>query len=446
MLAVLLLASGAARFAQAGLLPAMMSFDLGQHTMLGGDFGAAFPTPYFARLRPDFPTGNVWDGGWYYGPMVHFLTLPLFLAPRWWMVPGLWALTNLAVLAASFVLGCRLSGAVRQVSWTALATLAGLWLWFKPLHLCFAAGNMELAEMALILAAVVALPQSGGRLPGILLGVATMIKFLPVGFLGWLVVRRQWRAVTAGVVTIAIITAVTSVTLGWRNSAAFGPGDARSGPSSSVRLHGQNRSRLAVLWGGATPQVGADAQSITSIFVHFSGLLDYDNVHPYLGQRWYPTSRLTTAIEAGAIASVLLGTAYGLVLLLRRRRPISPFEVSGLCTAMFLLLPWNHQYYYTFALVPLSVLFLSSVAGRQWGVLTLTMIAYFMISPPFRFTWIDQTSWFGVTFFYVHSYSGMMVFGALIFWATATYQMLSEPAVSASALRTSFAGRESHAE
>ena len=426
---MLLLATGAARFAQAALLPATMSFDLLGHRMFdGSDFGAAFPTAYFARLRPDFPTFNVWHGGWYYGPMLHFLTLPLFLAPRWWMVPGLWALTNLTALTASFVLACRLSGAVRQVSWAALATLAGLWLWFKPLHLSFVAGDIEIAEMAMILAAVVALPRSRGRLPGVLLGAATMIKLLPVGFLGWLAVRRQWRAVNAGVATIAIIAAVTAVTLGWRNSAVFGPKDPWAGGASPVRLEGNQRSPVAVMWGGSTPQVGPDAQSVTSIFVHFSGLLDYDNIEPYLGQRWFPTSRLITALVAGELASALLATAYGLVLLLRRRRPISPFEVSGLFMAMFLLLPFNHQYYYTFALVPLSVLFLSSVAGRQWGVLTFTMIAYCMISPPFRFSWIDRTSWFQVTFFYIHSYSCMMVFGGLIFWATATYQMLSEPA------------------
>ncbi len=432
MLAGLLLVTGVARFAQGALLPAIMNFDLGQHVMLdGGDFGAAFPTAYFARLRPDFPTGSVWVGGWHYGPMLHFLTLPLFLAPRWWMVPGLWALTNLTFLAASFVLVWRLSGAVRQVSWAALATLAGLWLWFKPLHLAFVAGNIEIAEMAVILAALVTLPRSRGRLPGILLGVATMLKLLPIGFLGWLAVRQQWRVVNAGVATIAIIAAITAVTLGWRNSAAVGPKDPRSDPSSSVRLEGHKRSPVAVLWGGATPQVGPDAQSITSMFVHFAGLTDYDNRDPYLGQRWFPTSRLSTALEAGALATGLLATAYGLVLVLRRRHPISPFEVSGLFTAMFLLLPWNHQYYYTFALVPLSVLFLSSVAGRQWGVLTITIIAYCLISPPFRFTWLDRTSWLGLTFFYVHSYSSMMVFGALIAWATATYQMLSEPAVSA---------------
>ena len=35
--------------------------------------GATFPAPYFARLRPDFDTSQVWHGGWYYGPMLHVL-------------------------------------------------------------------------------------------------------------------------------------------------------------------------------------------------------------------------------------------------------------------------------------------------------------------------------------------------------------------------------------
>ena len=75
-LAVLLLAYGAIRFLKSGFLPATVA--------LGGDFGAVFPSPLFARLRPDFPTDTAWVGGWYSGPMVHFLTLPLFLVPRWW--------------------------------------------------------------------------------------------------------------------------------------------------------------------------------------------------------------------------------------------------------------------------------------------------------------------------------------------------------------------------
>ena len=104
VLALLLLAAGAVRFVQAGLLPATHR--------LTGDFGANFPNVYFAWLRPDFSTDQTrgWPG-WSYGPMLHFLTLPLFLAPRWWMVPPLWALTNLIAITTSFVCACRLSGA-----------------------------------------------------------------------------------------------------------------------------------------------------------------------------------------------------------------------------------------------------------------------------------------------------------------------------------------------
>jgi hypothetical protein len=54
--AVVLLAFGVVRFMQAGLLPAFRG--------LTRDFGATFPAPYFARLRPDFDTSQVWHGGW----------------------------------------------------------------------------------------------------------------------------------------------------------------------------------------------------------------------------------------------------------------------------------------------------------------------------------------------------------------------------------------------
>ena len=393
-LAVLLVLVGAARFLQSGLWPAI-------HLSLG-DFRASFPTAYFAWLRPDFPTERVWPG-WTYGPLLHFLTLPLFLAPRWSWVGPMWATANLVATLSSFAFAWRLSAPTRRASLTTFASVAALWLWFKPLQMCFADGNIELVELAITLAALDAVTRARQRLPGVLLGAATMLKFAPIGFLGWLGLRGHWRSVKSGVVTIVIIAAVAQVTLGWQN----------------------NGLALRTLWDRGIPQVNADTQSVTSVFLHRAGVINHTD--GYYAQRWFPTSRASVAAQAGELACVLLMATYGAFLLWRRRRAISPLETSALFLPMLLLLTSNHQYYYVFALVPITVLFLRSVADRQWGVLTLVLIAYFMMSAPFRFTWIDRSGYFSIPFFYVLNYSNVMAFGALLLWGVATYQMLGEP-------------------
>ena len=403
--ALLLLAYGGIRFLKSGLLPATVA--------LGGDFAAVFPSSFFARLRPDFPSDTAWVGGWYSGPMVHFLTLPLFLVPRWSMVPTAWALTNVVALVLSFVFVCRLSGVTPRIPWAVVTTLAGLWLLFQPLVNCLAQGNIEIVEMALVLGALVRLQSSKERLAGALIGVAAMLKFLPIGFLGWLALRQRWRAVGAGVAAIAVIAAITTVTLGWRESTLASVMVSRD-DSDSRRLLNESAG-----WNNA----GLHELSVNSMFIHRAGILDYDV--PLV--RWLPSERANLAARAGTLASLLLAAGMGLVLFLRRRRPVSPFEISVLFMTMFMIVPRNHDYYYIFALVPLSLLFLRAAAARDWGLLAITLTAYVLISPPIPYAWIDRTGWFRLPFAYVTNFHDVPVLGGLLLWLAATHQLLLEP-------------------
>ncbi len=389
-LALCILTFGALRFGAAGFLPATRQ--------LFGDFQAGFPTAYFAVLRPDFDTSSVWPG-WNYGPMFHFVTLPLLLVPRWSMVPSVWAVTNLLALTASFVLICRLSQ-VQGIRWRGFAILAGLWLLYQPLVNCFRQGNIEILEIALILTAIVALPRASGRMSGVLIGTAAMIKILPIGFLAWFLVRRKWQAVLAGVVTIAVIAAVTTVTLGWKDSIQL----QLAGPMIEA------------------PVAGLHELSVTSLFMHRAGVLD---IHvPEV--RWIPSERAAVASRAGQLASALLAIGYAVVLFLRRQRPISALEVSVLFMTMFMILPWNHDYYYVFALVPFTVLFFRGLARRDAWLLALTGTAYLLISPPVPFSWIDWLGWLPLSFAYVINYLDLPVVGGLLVWAIATHQMFVE--------------------
>ena len=390
----LLMLAGLARFIQNGLIPA---------TRLSlGDFRASFPTEYFAWLRPDFPTTMVWPG-WTYGPVLHFVTLPLFLVPRWSMVGTVWAAVNLCALMASFVYACRLSGAERRVSWNTLAVLLGLWCWFKPLQSCFEQGNIEILEMAVTLAAVVRFTRGRETDPGVLLGTATMMKFAPVGFLGWMGLRGRWRVVNAGFITIVLLAAAAQLTLGWENNGLW----------------------LRSLWLRGVPQINADTQTVISTFLHRAGVLDLTD--GYFLQRWFPDARAAVAARAGSVASLAFACGFGALLWLRRRSRVSPVELSALFVPMILLPTSNHQYYFIFALIPFTVLFLRAAADRQWGLLSATLICYLLLSPPLRLTGGDLHAYFQTPFFYVLHYNSVMAYGALGLWAVATYQMLGEP-------------------
>src|SRR5439155_18987152 len=135
---------------------------------------------------------------------------------------------------------------------------------------------------------------------------------------------------------IAHIGVVTALTLGWNRNATV----------------------KDMLWSQDRPIAGFHEASVTSLFLHRAGVLDVGkNV-----LHWIPSEREAVAARAGALASRLLAVGFGIALFLRRRRAVSPFEVSVLFMTMFMILPWNHDYYYIFALLPLSVMFLRSLA------------------------------------------------------------------------------------
>ena len=392
-----LLAAGTLRVIGAGYLPATRA--------LVGDFAAVFPTRALATwLRPDFPTEQVWQG-WFYGPMLHVLTLPLFLVPRWSLVPAVWATVNLAALVISFFLVLKLSGHTRRSLFTT-GLLAGLWMLYQPLVNCLAQGNIEILELLLVLWALTSLERRRGALSGVLLGIAAMTKFLPIGFLGWLLVRRQWRATLYGATTVAAIAIATAFTLGW----------AASG------------SRQDMSWAVDAPIAGPQELSITSMFVHRSALLlgPADDSIPASFTVWASAARAEAASQTGAVVSLLLAVAIGVTIIRRRHQPSTPSELAVLFMTMFMILPWNHDYYYIFALVPFTLLLQDAVARRDRVLLTMTLAGYLLISPPIPFSWIDQSALMKIRFSDLYGFVDAPTIGGVILWVAAVHRMLSE--------------------
>jgi hypothetical protein len=396
VLVALVLVCGLARFVPSGFLPAAQR--------LTGDFSAAFPSGALAWLRPDFPRTNVIGaatGMWNYGPVMHAVTLPLFLAPTWSAVAPLWAIMNLLIVVACFVTLIRL--VPRRVALTpeSMTLLAALWLLFQPLATCFAQGNIEIAELLMLVLAFRLIASDRFNAAAVWIGLAVMTKFLPAGFIGWLLLKRRWRAAAVAGATVAVIAALTAVTLKWHRSVTL---------TESMAI--ATSDRLA----------GFQEAGVASIFFHATAVFDRATVTLL----WFPAERVHVATVAGRIASVALVAAFSL-LFARRRRDRLPDELGALCLLMLLVAPWTHDYYHIFALVPLTLFGAEALATRDRPALIACAVAYCLISPPVPFVWIDRTHLFPYRFLYWIATHDIRTAGTLLLLTSLAARLLSRP-------------------
>jgi hypothetical protein len=395
--ALLLFIVAAIRFAVSGFIPATRA--------LRGDFAAAFPTAFVARWRPDFPTTDVLGadhGLWNYGPMFHFLTMPLLAVPRWTLVPLVWAIVNVGALAVSFLLTWRLRSRPGTPSMAPVVAVAALWLLFQPAVNCLSQGNIEILEMTIVLAGCAWVRERRDAAGGGALALASLIKVLPAGFLAWLVLRRRWRALASAAAFLIGVCSITAVTLQWDHSLT-------------------RRSSMAIVQDN--PQAGFHELSITSLFMHRASRLDESTPEP----RWFPVERRTAAAHAGQIASLLVAFCYvGLLVRAARdpRAPVTSDEIGVLLLLMLLLPPWNHDYYYLFALAPMTWLVLDGSADDDRASVVLALIGYAAISPPVPYGLVDRIGFVRGSFAYALNYHDVPLIGALILLFAATRRLL----------------------
>lgn len=390
MLACIAMAAAAVRFVFSGVVWALRP--------LSGDFGAAWPSGPLAWLRPDFPVAQVIGSEhhlWNYGPVMHVVTLPLFLAPSWAAVPPIWAAINIASLAACFVLCLELSGRRRELGATAVVSILTVWFVYQPLAVCLRQGNIEIAEFLFVLIGLRCLAAGRDRVAGGLIGWATMIKFLPFGFIGWLALRQRWRAAACAIVAVLIIGAIAAVTLDWRRSVAIVDVMPRASQGNVYSIH---------------------FMSVSSMFLHRSSVPDWSVVN----LRWLPEARHEIATRAGTLATVVLGACYAVWFLARRGRRIRWEEMGVLFLLMFLLPPWNHEDYFIFALMPFTALAADTIVARDWPSLAAGLAAFVLISPPLPFALLARTGWFPHSYAYFADYHDLPFWGALLLLVVVT--------------------------
>ena len=192
------------------------------------DFLGVFPVPrianwfgkyeefYVGRVVTEFHEGLSWG----YGPILHLFTLPLF---------GFSTLESAyTFLEYVLLLGYLLTAAV----FTRIAPPTAEHNWIRPLVVLIVLNfspayealfqrNPELIELVLIGAAMWASLHHREVLTGILISLATGIKFLPGILIIYLFISGRRRAAWTAIISTAIIVIVTQAVLGWQNNATL---------------------------------------------------------------------------------------------------------------------------------------------------------------------------------------------------------------------------------
>ena len=322
-----------------------------------GDVLGIFPAPSPARWVGRIGDPFFIDSGahihyygdlvsWGYGPLFHFITLPLFAFKDvnaansflLWPTLGFYVLTWLVL--TRFCLS-------NSSKWYMLPAITLISLNFSPAYEALAQKNPEILQLLLISMALLLFSQQRERATGVLVGLGAGIKFLPGILILHFLATKNRNAIRGSLVTLAVIGILTQITLGWQNS-----------------------SMLKII---------------------------FLNKDPDFGSTWYDHSlnsavsgvvlRALSPSDAKQLAAVLvtLGLALALCVWLWRTRQSSDWTLHWaiLIIASVMLLPHNQPYYlcllipsYVIALRRLSigapkwqwVLFWASYLTVGWGI------------------------------------------------------------------------------
>lgn len=253
-------------------------------------------------------------------PFVVALFVPLTLLP-YAVVALLWTLLCVAIL--SFVVWylidafrLPLTGAWRWM------VLLGLVSWY-PVWLHLHQGQLTIPLLGLIVLAWKLLLARRDVGTGILLGLAALIKIFPAFLIGYLVLRRRWRAATSAVLTCAVILALHMAIA----------------PDHWVRYFADAAPHNAAGW----MRNSRNASLVSLGYKLFRGS---DEVKPVID---IPSAEPATR----AIAYVLMLGSYGWLMWKLRSREDMTGELGLSICAMVLLSPitWDHAF--LFLLLPI---------------------------------------------------------------------------------------------
>jgi hypothetical protein len=295
-----------------------------------GDFLASFPTFTIARFlgRHDLYDGSLsqfWGPPpiWHYGPVEHIITLPLYWSPTLPSAYRTWLFVNYFFVAAIVALMVGVIDEWRP-SFRTLSLVVFVTFNFNAFYEALTQRAIEIFELLLLLAALAFVRKGRAMTSGVLVGLAAMTKFLPLIFLPYFLLKRNWRAFFAAISVIVPMAMVTEFVLGWRHSGILI--QLRQG---SYSLGDTNQSLSGML-----------LRILEWTHASISGAL---------------VSRVAILVSLAALAALFMRV--------RRCGHAEDLEWATLMAAMILLPPHNQNYYLLFLVFAYAVLF---SRGRTW--------------------------------------------------------------------------------
>lgn len=307
--------------------------------------------------------------------------LPLYNTPQtqgvWWTPFALLLVLPAALLADwSLVLAKACWGALGMVAlaWSVYETgrrwgwrpaIGALGVVLFPVHNNFHHLNIETLLLALLVATAGDLADGRPARAGVWVGLATALKLFPGLLLPWFALRRQWKALGAGVAAAAAATVVPLL--------FYGPRGALEALRNwvALTLHGQN------FQGG----------TITGLHMQKLGRLAY----------------AMGGVPASTIALHVLAIGLVAATLLRRPPPAAddaPLEVGSVTLLAVLLAPiaWLHTFTLGY-LAWVAVIACAPAGSRGWrlalwiaGVYASTALSALPLPPALRFvTFFNDT-------------------------------------------------------
>ncbi len=158
--------------------------------------------PYLPFTYPPFATLGFW-------PLCH---LPILAAELIWDVLN-WLMIVSIVAVALRSLRPRTASDGAQTPWVLVGLLVGPAVLLEPVMLTLSFGQVNLLLVAMVLTDLTGtITLRGHRLPrGILVGTAAAIKLVPLIFIPFLLITRQWRGARNATLTFLVCAAVPAL-------------------------------------------------------------------------------------------------------------------------------------------------------------------------------------------------------------------------------------------
>lgn len=307
--------------------------------------------------------------------------------PVWNMV-SLWALVTAGII---IVVQLRL----RVPGW-AIVPLATAVLLTNPFWSQQTNAQLNAVLLLLFTGAWAADRSNRPALAGSLVGVAAVVKIFPAYLLLYFVLRREWRALAAGVLTIAGGVLVSSAVLGWDVWAVY---------ATEMVPH---TKEFATQWGNS---------SLTGFWLKlFDPAMQSFLFHP-----WPIVSSRGTATALALLTAVALS-----ILLWRRSRHVDANALfAATVTAALLLSPVTWDHYFVMLLLPVAVAW---ERGVRRGLLCVAVgllalnpyplaevgMQIVGVSPDWSKGGWESPPWLTATVLSVHTHALIVVFALLL--------------------------------